>query len=438
MRTNQTFTVIFFTRKSRSIQNLLSIYVRITILGKRAEISLKRNIETVKWDADKGRGKGNSEEIRILNSYLDQVRSKLMQCHNQLIQEDKIISSNAIKLRFLGEDSVTKSLLDLIDYHNENMVHVLKPGTMKNYYTTEKYLKRYLKTKLKRGDIFLKQLNYGFILDFEQFLRRSLNSKKQRSLGNNGVMKHLERFKKMVNLAVKLEWMKKNPFDRFQLRFNKFDRVFLRERELQLIEDIEFKQERLQQVKDCFVFSCYTGLSYIDIKGLTAEKITRGLDNRNWIYTKREKTNELVRIPILPQAWEILERYKNGPTHNNLLPICSNQKVNVYLKEIASACGIYKNITFHVARHTFATTVMLSNGVPIETVSKLLGHTKLTTTQIYAKVVESKISEDIGNLLERFQAKENRSVIEKKEKESELRGGTKDPKSYHNLTAHGS
>ena len=309
---------------------------------------------------------------------------------------------------------------------------------MKNYYTTEKYLKRYLKIKLKRSDIFLKQLNYSFILDFEQFLRRSLNSKKQRSLSNNGVMKHLERFKKMVNLAVKLEWMKKNPFDRFQLRFNKFERVFLTERELQLIEDIEFKQDRLQQVKDCFVFSCYTGLSYIDIKGLTAEKITRGIDNRNWIYTKREKTNELVRIPILPQAWEILERYKKGPAHNGLLPICSNQKVNVYLKEIATACGINKNITFHVARHTFATTVMLSNGVPIETVSKLLGHTKLTTTQIYAKVVESKISEDIGNLLERFQAKENRSAIEKKEKENGLRGGTIDPKSYHNLTAHGS
>tara|TARA_R110002049_G_scaffold183243_1_gene351176 strand:+ start:360 stop:1301 length:942 start_codon:yes stop_codon:yes gene_type:complete len=313
-------------------------------------------------------------------------------------------------MRFLGEDEVSRTLMDLIEYHNGNMVHVLKPGTMKNYYTTEKYLKRFLKSKFKQEDIYLKQLNYRFILDFEHFLRRCTDNKKRLCLNNNGVMKHLERFKKMVNLAVKLEWVNKNPFDRFQLKFNKFDRVFLTQRELNLIKKTEFKQDRLQQVKDCFVFSCYTGLSYVDVKELTRDKITKGIDDRNWIYTKREKTDELVKIPILPQAWGILEKYRDYPTNNGLLPICSNQKVNTYLKEIAGACGVHKNITFHVARHTFATTVMLSNGVPIETVSKLLGHTKLSTTQIYAKVVESKISEDIGNLLERFKESESQSA----------------------------
>jgi len=438
MKTNQTFTVIFFTRKSRSVANLLSIYVRITILGKRAEISLKRNIDVGQWDCIKGRGKGRSEEIRNLNAYLDQVQAKLMQCHGQLVQEDKIVSSNAIKMRFLGEDKVSSTLMDLIEYHNGNMVHVLKPGTMKNYYTTEKYLKRFLKSKYKQEDIHLKQLNYRFILDLEHYLRRCTDKKKQLCLNNNGVMKHLERFKKMVNLAVKLEWVNKNPFDRFQLKFNKFDRVFLTQRELRLIEETEFKQDRLQHVKDCFVFSCYTGLSYVDVKELTWDKITKGIDDRNWIYTKREKTDELVKIPILPQAWDILEKYRDYPTHNGLLPICSNQKVNTYLKEIAGACGVHKNITFHVARHTFATTVMLSNGVPIETVSKLLGHTKLSTTQIYARVVESKISEDIGNLLMRFKERESQIAVEKKDKNGEREIRTIDPKSYHNLTAHGS
>ncbi|HCO82609.1 MAG TPA: hypothetical protein DIT95_03625 [Arenibacter sp.] len=170
MKTNQTFTVIFFTRKSRSVKNLLSIYVRITILGKRAEISLKRNIDAGQWDCIKGRGKGRSEEIRNLNAYLDQVQAKLLQCHGQLVQEDKIVSSNAIKMRFLGEDKVSRTLMDLIEYHNGNMVHVLKPGTMKNYYTTEKYLKRFLKYKFKQEDIHLKQLNYRFILDLEHYL----------------------------------------------------------------------------------------------------------------------------------------------------------------------------------------------------------------------------------------------------------------------------
>lgn len=407
MKTKQTFTIIFFTRKSRSISNLLSIYVRITIRSKRAEISLQRSIDTREWDMGKGRAKGNSEKARTLNAYLDQVYVKLLQCHKQLLEEDKIMSSTALKQCFFGDDDVSKTLMDLIAYHSETMTQILKKGTTKNYYTTEKYLSSFLRTKLKTNDVHLKHLNYRFIVDFEQYLRKSTDKKKQLALGNNGVMKHLERFKKLVNLAVKLEWIAKNPFDQFSLKFNKFDRVFLTERELMLIEETTFMHNRLEQVKDFFIFSCYTGLSYIDLKELTQNNITRGIDNNYWIYTRREKTDELVKIPILPKAWEILQKYRNNPYSDKLLPLFSNQKINVYLKEIGSGCGIRKNITFHVARHTFATTVMLTNGVPIETVSKLLGHTKLSTTQIYARVVESKISEDIGNLLERFKAKEN-------------------------------
>lgn len=410
MKSRSTFTIIFFTRKSRSNPKQLSFYVRITVAGKRAEISLKRNVHVNQWDSTKTKGKGNTEKIRLLNAYLDQVYTKLLQCHKELLEEDKIISSNAIKTRYLGEDDNSKTLRELIAYHNSNMVRVLKAGTMKNYYTTEKYLYQFLDKKIKVKDIYLKQVNYKFITDFENYLRNYKDSKKQLSMGNNGVMKHLERFKKMINLAIKLEWMGKNPFERFQLKYNKYDRAFLTERELELLEQTEFKNERLQKVKDSFVFSCYTGLSYIDVKELTEDNIVKGIDNTNWIYTKREKTDELVKIPVLPKAWMILEKYRtlqNDGLITGLLPISSNQKTNSYLKEIAKSCGIHKNISFHVARHTFATTVMLSNGVPIETVSKLLGHTKLSTTQIYARVVESKISEDISNLLERFKEKEN-------------------------------
>jgi site-specific recombinase XerD len=216
----------------------------------------------------------------------------------------------------------------------------------------------------------------------------------------------------MVTLACKLEWIVKDPFQLFQLKFKKFDRQYLSERELELIENTIFRKEGLEKVKDCFLFSCYTGLSYVDVKMLINNHITRGIDNNFWIFTKREKTNETVKIPILPKALEILNKYKTFSKHNNgekVLPIFSNQKINIYLKEIAKDCGIHKNLTFHVARHTFATTVMLSNGVPLETVSKLLGHTKLSTTQIYARVVETKISEDINNLLIRFKTKKQQS-----------------------------
>jgi len=226
-------------------------------------------------------------------------------------------------------------------------------------------------------------------------------------------MKHLERLKKMINLAIKLDWIIKNPFQKFQLKFDKYDRQYLTERELGLIENTYFNQERLKRIKDIFIFSCYTGLSYIDVKELTIHQIVKRMDNKYWIHTKREKTNEIVKIPLLPKALEIVERYKTISELTNeirLLPLCSNQKTNSYLKEIAHASGVHKHITFHVARHTFATTVMLTNGVPLETVSKLLGHTKLSTTQIYARVLDTKINEDITNLLERLESKKKQNL----------------------------
>lgn len=408
MKSKHTFTVIFFTRKSRSVTNQLSIYVRITVDGKRAEISLKRNIPSKEWDNSRNRGRGGSQRIRALNAYLDYVYGELLDCHKELLEENRVISSNAIKSRYLGEDDNSKTLRELIKYHNENMLIVLKKGTMKNYYTTEKYLHRFLSKKRKVNDVRLKQLNYAFVTDFEHFLRNYRDSKKRLLLGNNGVMKHLERFKKMLNLAVKLEWMDKNPFNQFQLKYYKYDRQFLDEEELEQLESTIIGNERLERIRDCFVFSCYTGLSYVDVKELNRDNIVKGIDGNHWISTKREKTDKPVKVPLLPKAREILEKYMQCPEMENkegLLPISSNQKTNAYLKEIADSCEIDKNLTFHVARHTFATTVMLSNGVPIETVSKLLGHSKLSTTQIYARVVESKISEDIGNLLIRFKEK---------------------------------
>ncbi len=414
MQTNNTFSIIFFTRKSRNIKNQVSIYVRITVNKQRSEISLKRNVLFKEWDNTKNRGRGTSTKIRILNNYLDYVYNKLLDCHKQLLEEDKIISATIIKARYLGKDDTHKTLKELVAYHNTNMITVLKFGTMKNYYTTEKYLCSFLKKKLKVDNVHLKQLNYRFIIDFEQYLRTYRNSKKQLMLSNNGVMKHLERFKKMINLAFKLEWIVKNPFNQFQLKFDKYDRQYLSERELELIENTHYNNERLERVKDCFIFSCYTGLSYIDVKELTLNQITIGIDNNYWIFTKREKTNETVKVPLLPKALDIIDKYRDISKKTNsktLLPLCSNQKTNAYLKEIAKDCGIYKNITFHVARHTFATTVMLSNGVPIETVSKLLGHTKLSTTQIYARVIESKISEDIQNLLKRIETKKQKQLL---------------------------
>ncbi|UGU15956.1 phage integrase SAM-like domain-containing protein [Sinomicrobium kalidii] len=235
MKTNSTFGVIFFTRKFGKNPQGLKIYTRITVNSRRAEISLKRSVEADLWDNAKDRAKGYSPENRRLNAYLDEVYSQLLDCHKQLLSELKVITPDAIKKRFLGEDEQQKTLMQLVTYHNESMVHTLKPGTMKNYYTTEKYLKAFLKEKLKVNDIYLKQLNYRFITDFEYYLR-TCKPKTRKQQNNNGTMKHLERVRKMMNLALKLEWLEKDPFRKFQLKFTKTDRQYLTEHELQQLE----------------------------------------------------------------------------------------------------------------------------------------------------------------------------------------------------------
>jgi site-specific recombinase XerD len=214
-------------------------------------------------------------------------------------------------------------------------------------------------------------------------------------------MKHIIRVKKMVHLAIRLEWISKDPFANYKLKIQKVNREHLSEKELKTMENKIFDIDRIDMIRDLFVFCCYTGLTYVDVINLKHDNIVEAADGEMWVRTCRQKTDIPVNTPLLPKAVEILKKYKDNQRAlltNTVFPVVSNQKVNAYLKEIAEVCGIKKNITFHLARHTFATTVTLSNGVPIETVSKMLGHTKIATTQIYAKVLEKKISEDMAAL----------------------------------------
>lgn len=220
-------------------------------------------------------------------------------------------------------------------------------------------------------------------------------------MGHNTAMKHLQRLRKMLTMAYHHEWIDKDPFIRFKSSYVKNRREFLAQYELEQLEDFSSSLERLDIVKDMFLFACYTGLSYIDVAKLNIDNIETDLDGQQWIKTKRQKTSIELRIPLLNKARRILLKYQDHPRvsgRNRLLPTISNQKTNSYLKEISDFCGIKKNLTFHVARHTFATTVTLTNGVPIETVSKLLGHTKLATTQIYARVIDQKVKQDMERL----------------------------------------
>lgn len=409
MRSTNTFGIHFVLRMSRGKNGKAAIYVRIVVNKSRSEIALKRMVNTTDWNRVKGMAKPKNVELKNLNSYLEETRGILTSHYQEFIVKKELVTAEAVKNKYLGIVEQENTLQSLMEYHNLHMKEVLAYGTLKNYFTTVKYLKEFLLKQFKKSDIYLTELDYQFITQFEYFLRTYEPTDHHKGMANNGVMKHLERFRKMVRLGVKLGWIEKNPFELYKLKMQKVERDFLTSEELSKIERKEFSVQRIQYAKDLFVFSCYTGIAYIDVMQLTPDNILLGTDGNRWIKTMREKTDTSVNVPILPKAAAIIEKYKGNPraiAHGTMFPVISNQKLNSYLKEVADLCGIKKHLTFHLARHTFATSVTLSNGVPIETVSKMLGHTTIRTTQIYAKVVEQKVSQDMANLKNRLEENE--------------------------------
>ncbi|WP_348688648.1 site-specific integrase [Zunongwangia profunda] len=401
MKNRSTFSLIFWVCSSRIKNNQVPVYARITVNGKRANISIQRRVNSTDWDAARGIMRGTRQESKLLNKYLDQVRSKIYTAYEDLLSENKMVTAQAIKNRYLGADKFYRSLQELFEYHNEISRHSISAHTLRHYKVTQGYLQKFLRAKFNLEDFRLIDLNFSFIKDFEFFIKSYQPTDHQRKMGHNTAMKHLQRLRKMVTMAYHHEWIPKDPFVRFKSSYVKKRREFLTREELQSIEDFQSSINRLNIVKDIFLFSCYTGLSYIDITKLTMDNIGMDFDGNQWIETERQKTKTALKIPLLNQARDILKRYQDHPktVHSKtLLPRYSNQKLNSYLKEIADFCGIKKHLTFHIARHTFATTITLTNGVPIETVSKLLGHTKLATTQIYARVVDKKVKDDMAML----------------------------------------
>jgi integrase/recombinase XerD len=401
MRTSSTFSILFWVYTTRATNEQTLIYARITVNGKRVNLSLKQKIDINTWDPKRQKAKGNGITARKINFYLDDIKSNLVQCYRDLKSEAKTPSPQQVKARFLGEDKKNYNLQDIIDYHNNKMAHKLSEKTMCHYKTSQKYINEYVVNEYNTTEILLQDLDYSFVLGFENFLRSYQPKHYQGKIGNNAVMKHIQRLRKMITLAYHLEWIDRDPFVKYKPVIEKKEREFLTDSELKSIENLLSPIERISIVRDLFLFSCYTGISYGDIMSLTDNNILKGIDGNNWIMSQRNKTGIPYKIPMLPTTELIIKKYKDHPRTlftKRLLPSISNQRMNSYLKEIADLCGLKKNLTFHMARHTFATTITLSNGVPIETVSKLLGHTKISTTQIYARVIEEKVSDDMEKL----------------------------------------
>lgn len=389
-------SLLFYLRKYKQDRiGRSTIYVRITIDGKRAEFSTRRKVHPSTWDAAYGKVLGFSQEVRQLNSYLSKIRTDLYLHADKLRGRDQALTAVSLKESYLGLDRPSKMLLEIFQEHNDRVNELIgkdfAAGTAERYKTAKSHLSEYLRRELRKKDIPVQHVDHAFISGFEYYL------KTKRKCSHNTAIKYVVNFKKIIRIAYANGWITKDPFANWKARLKNVEREFLTNEELQKLMDHPFTNERLEHVRDCFVFCCFTGLAYADVKKLTHDDFVIGIDGDLWINTRRTKTNTKSNIPVLPTALMILEKYEHSPllVDKKVLPVLTNQKMNAYLKEIADLSGINKHLTTHLARHTFATTVTLSNGVSIESVSKMLGHKSLRTTQHYAKILNRKVSEDM-------------------------------------------
>ena len=401
---NANISILFYLKRVKTNnQGLTPIFQRITINSKRLDNSTGKYINPDKWNSDTSRMRGNSEEARLLNAHLDNLKVKILTAEKKLIASELEITIENLKNALNYKLNRKRMLVPIFQDHNKKIKELIgkeyAPGTLERYTTSLKHTIEFMQWKYNMSDIDITKIDHAFITDYEFWLRSV------RNCNNNTAVKYIKNFNKIIKICLANDWLDKNPFANYKAKVKEVERVYLTEAEIQTIINKEFKTERLSLVRDIFLFSCFTGLAYIDVKNLTKLHISHGIDGEKWISTHRQKTESASKIPILPVTQMIIDKYENHPQSNNedkLLPILSNQKMNAYLKEIAAICEINKELTYHIARHTFATTVTLTNGVPIESVSKMLGHKNLRTTQHYAKVLDRKVSEDMKIIKDKF------------------------------------
>lgn len=402
----KSFGLSFFIKKNKHDRDKKSvIYMRITVNGETCDTSTKRKCEPKKWNKISGRMSVKEDCAPEFNAYLDTLQQKVFEAKRKLLELDREITPAHIKDVMLGKsiNREKRMLMEIFQHHNDQMKSLVgkeyAPGTLQRYETSYRHTKSFIESRYKTSDLDINRLNFEFLSEYEYWL------KSVRNCDHNSAMKYLSNFRKIVNRCLRNGWLEKDPFFGFKMAKREVERTALTETELQTLTNKPFSIERLAIVKDIFLFSCLSGLAYADVKKLRKSEVIVGIDNEKWLIIKRQKTDTSSRIPLLPAAVSLMEKYKNHPQcilQDRLLPVLSNQKMNAYLKEIADVCGISKSLTYHIARHTFATTVTLSNGVPIETVSKMLGHRNLKTTQHYAKILDLKVSRDMKSIRDKY------------------------------------
>lgn len=399
------FSLVVYISRTKTKQNgEVPVLMKININGVRAVMQLQRSIHPNQWDSKRNRVSGRSHEAMEFNRYIESILTRARQKFSELITMHETVTPQMLRDSVLGvKTAKPKMIIDIWEDHIEGLRKLI--GKESTYATCQKYnaaknhFINFLKLKYKVADVPIKVIDNYMITQFGFYL------KTEKSCSHNTTNKFLQNLKRVTYRCILHGWILKDPFAGISLKMKEVDRPYLTETELQKLMDFSSTFDRLNRVRDFFLFSCFTGLAYADVKKLKRSEIEIN-ESGYWIKTKRKKTGGRANIPLLPVPVKIINKYVNiDMLHDNdpVLPLLSNQKMNAYIKEIADLCGITKNLSFHVARHTFATTVTLTNGVPIESVSKMLGHKNIQSTQHYARIVDKKVGDDMHLLSQKIE-----------------------------------
>lgn len=406
MSTKQRLNIRFRINEQKQRNGVCPIYIRIYVDGKKAEVVTNHSVTKAQWDPKLMKVRSTVPNSKLINLYFGKVTNQIEEHFLNYAARGEKCTAKDLKNKLLGIEVNPnhKTIVEAFEYHNLKMAEKVKVGkvvkkTHTRYEITKNKVVAFMQHQYKIKDKPLQEIRLAFVTEFEHYLLTV------DGLQSNTAHKYIKNLKKIMTMSVGLDWIPHNPFNSFKCSYSSPDREILTQQELDTIMTKKLFAPRLEEVRDVFIFCCYTGFAYSDIYKFERNAITIGIDGEYWLSTNRQKTGTKESVPLLPIPMEIAQRYQDHPycvEYNKLLPVNSNQRFNSYLKEIADLCGIKKKITTHIARHTFATTVTLANGVPIETVSSMLGHSSIRTTQIYAKVVEHKVSSDMKDLREKL------------------------------------
>lgn len=420
MNTRQTFSIDFIIRRCKANKKRAHIFARITVDGEEPkEISIKEQIDADDWNNKSETVKGKSIEVKSINEHINDVRFRIKEKYRELERTEEIITAETVKAAYLGVQRELKGhkLRELQQYFKK--IWEPKLDDFKSYNSIIKYTANYLDSIKPGHDVYLSQVNNEFATNLEHYIR-SNPLKKHDPCTGNGLGKLIQRFKRILNWAEDdIKWIKVNQCGKYRCPIKKTRRKKLTIQQLVTLEQKDFSDPNIQYVKELFLFSCYTGFAFTDVMQLTTSHFEWEVSGTVWCKLYRQKSEGLSPVPVLKAAAAIINKYRNHPgsmTKGTLFPPITNQFANKSLKIISGACEIPLMVTFHLARHTFATTVALKNGIPIETVQLMLGHGKITTTQIYAEVDEEKILADMAGLDAKLN--EKRAIVLSSEKPS--------------------